>query len=527
MTIKNTSSNRRQFLKGSVVAGAAAAAGGAAAGLVPATAKADGVPEKWDKEVDIVIAGTGHAGLAAAIAASEAGAKVVVLEKLKKELEGGNSKVSGNMWWTPTNLAQALEYIGALCRGLTDKACIQALAEEMLKLNDWLQKLGIKPGPLGVFQPEYRELPGSTCVRTWSNGGGVGGGAGAALWTPLRQQLDKRNIEVMYEAPAKALIQLPSREIAGIRAEVGGKPYFIKANKAVILCCGGFEFNFEMQQNFLPGWPIYGQGSPGNTGDGIRMAQQAGAALWHMNNPLAGLGGIVVPEFAPVVIPISINSGYICVDKFGKRFMPEGRQSRHGFGHKEYLMFFDGLERDFTRLPCYYVFDETTRTRGPVASTGRKFGWFGWHSGYQWSRDNAAEIEKGWIIKGDTAADLAGKLGMKPADLEATITKFNGYCDSGVDPEFGRSRQGMVALKKPPYYAVKLYPIMYNTQGGPKRNPKCQVLDPFDQPIPRLYTAGELGSFWGWMYNGGGNNAECLCTGQIAARNAVAEKALA
>ena len=128
-----------------------------------------------------------------------------------------------------------------------------------------------------------------------------------------------------------------------------------------------------MQKQFLPGWPIYGQGSPGNTGDGIRMAQQAGAALWHMNNPLAGLGGMVVPEFAPVVIPISIaGSGYIRVDKFGKRFMSENRPSRHGFGHKEYLLFFDGVIGDFTRLPCYTIFDETTRLRGPLVSNSRQ-----------------------------------------------------------------------------------------------------------------------------------------------------------
>ncbi len=522
MAVKNTSPNRRQFLKGSVAAGAAVAAGGVAGGLAPATARADGAPSAWDKEVDVVIVGTGHSGLAAAITAADAGAKVVVLEKMKKELEGGNSKVSGNMWWTPTDLPQALEYIGGLCRGLTGKACIQALAEEMLKLNDWLQTLGINGGPLGVFQPEHPELPGAACVRTWSNGMG-----GAMLWTPLRAQVAKRNVEVMYEAPAKALIQMPSREIAGVRAEVAGKPCFIKAKKGVILCCGGFEFDFEMQKNFLPGWPIYGQGSPGNTGDGIRMAQQVGAGLWHMNNALAGLGGVVVPEFAPVVIPVGISGGYICVDKFGKRFMSENRPSRHGFGHKEYLLFFDGVVGDFTRLPCYDIFDETTRTRGPLVSSGRKFGWFGWHSGYQWSRDNSKEIEKGWIIKGESAADLAAKLGMKSSDLEATIAKYNENCKKGVDTDFDRPKRGLVAIDKPPYYAVKLFPIMYNTQGGPKRNPKCQVVDPFDQPIPRLYTAGELGSFWGWMYNGGGNNAECLCTGQIAARNAVAEKPLA
>jgi hypothetical protein len=225
------------------------------------------------------------------------------------------------------------------------------------------------------------------------------------------------------------------------------------------------------------------------------------------------------------VIPVSVPGGYICVDKFGKRFMSENRPSRHGFGHKEYLLFFDGVVGDFTRLPCYYVFDETTRLRGPLSSA-RKFGWFGWHGNYQWSRDNRAEIEKGWIIKGDTLADLAAKLDMKPADLEATVTKYNDYSRNGVDPDFGRPKQNLVAIEKGPFYAVKIFPVMYNTQGGPKRNAKCQVVDPYDQPVPRLYSAGELGSFWGWMYNGGGNNAECLCTGQIAARNVVALKPL-
>ena len=516
MAIENESVDRRRFLKSSGAAGAAVAGG-----LMAGSAQADTAPAKWDKEVDIVIVGTGHAGLAAAITATDAGAKVVILEKMKKEFEGGNSKVSGNMWWTPTDLPQALQYIGGLCCGLTDKDCIQALAEEMLKLNDWLKKQGVNPGTLGIFQPEHPELAGSACVRTWSNGQGE-----SPLWSPLRAQVEKRKIEVLYETPAKALIQSPTREIAGLRAEVAGKPYFIKAKKGVILACGGFEFDFEMQKQFLPAWPIYSQGSPGNTGDGIRMAQQAGAAVWHMNNALAGLGGMVVPEFAPVVIPVSMSGAYVCVDKFGKRFMSENRQSRHGFGHKEYLMFFDGVVGEFTRLPCYYIFDESVRTRGPISSSRRGFGWFGTHGGYQWSRDNSVEIQKGWILKGETLADLATKLGMKSEDLEASISKYNENCKQGTDPEFNRPRQNLVAIEKAPYYAVKIYPEMYNTQGGPKRNAKCEVVDPFDQPIPRLYTAGELGSFWGWMYNGGGNNAECLCTGQIAARNAVALKPL-
>jgi succinate dehydrogenase/fumarate reductase flavoprotein subunit len=195
---------------------------------------------------------------------------------------------------------------------------------------------------------------------------------------------------------------------------------------------------------------------------------------------------------------------------------------------KEYIMFFDGVIGDFTRLPCFTIFDETARSHGPLVSGNRgKFGWFSWHSGYEWSKDNSKEIEKGWIVKGETIAELAGKLGIKPEDLEATINHYNESCKKQVDPDFNRPKQSLIAIEKPPYYAVKVYPTMVNTQGGPRRNGKCQVMDPFGEPIPRLYTAGELGSFWGWMYNGGGNNAECLCTGQIAARNAVALKSLA
>ena len=185
VAIKDDLINRRAFLKGSAAAGAAVAAVGATAGLVSEAAKAEGVPAKWNKEVDVVIVGTGHAGLAAAITAADAGAKVLIIEKMKKEMEGGNSKVSGNMWWTPTDLPQAMQYIEALSYGLTGKECIQALAEEMLKLNDWLEKLGIQHTPLGIFQPEHPELAGSACVRTWGNNGSMDG----KQWIPLLEQV--------------------------------------------------------------------------------------------------------------------------------------------------------------------------------------------------------------------------------------------------------------------------------------------------------------------------------------------------
>jgi hypothetical protein len=153
-----------------------------------------------------------------------------------------------------------------------------------------------------------------------------------------------------------------------------------------------------------------------------------------------------------------------------------------------------------------------------------KFGWFGWFGGYQGSRDNSKEIEKGWIIKGETLADLANKLEMKPAELEASITRWNEQCKDKNDQDFGRPSRSLTPIEKPPFYCVKVYPATFNTQGGPRRNAKCAVVDPDNQPISGLYSAGELGSFWGWMYNGGGNNAEALCTGRMAARNILAKR---
>lgn len=516
--------SRREFLKGTAVGAAGVAASSALAGCAKKAAVPSTIPEKWDKEVDVIVCGTGFAGLAAAITAMEAGAKVVILEKASQEHEGGNSKVSGNMWWTPTDFDGGFAYVKAMAYGTTDDDSLRALVTEMVKLNDWLStKFGVQPAPIGgLFQPEHPQLPGAESVRTWGNEGKT---LGSQLYIPIREYVDQQKIEIMHETPAKELVQAPTGEILGVKAEKGGSPYLIKAKRGVVLATGGFEFDFEMQRQFLPGWPVYGRGTPYNTGDGIKMAQKVGAALWHMNNTLGGFGCLIVPEYAPVLINLRMPArGYIFTDKFSKRFMNEVRPNRHGFGHKEYQLFFDGVIGDFTRLPWWTVFDEATRTKGPLfMGKGTKFTWFAAHGGYEWSDDNSKEIEKGWILKGDTLADLAGKMKVDPQVLQATVDRYNEYCANGQDPEFERPAETLVPLSQGPFYAVQTYPATYNTQGGPKRNAKCQVVDVWGNPIPRLYSAGEIGSFWGWMYNGGGNNAEALCTGQIAGRNAAAE----
>ncbi|MBN1611568.1 MAG: FAD-binding protein [Polyangiaceae bacterium] len=475
------------------------------------------LPSEWDQEADVVVLGTGFAGLAAAIAATDAGAEVLILEKMAKAQEGGNSIISGNMWWTPTSATEGATYIKALCAGLTDDPYIQMLAQQMSQLNDWLSTLGITASALGIFQPEYPELPGSGSVRTWSNRG-TGG-----LWQPLKDAVTQRNVTILYETPAVDLILDPStREVKGAIATSGGKSINVKAKRGVILACGGFEFDYALQAQYLPAWPVYCQGTPGNTGDGIKMAVKAGAALWHMNNALAHVGCFVPDPTDPKSIPISLSlpNNCILVDKFGARFMNEKREERHGFGHKEYLFFFDGLEQVFSRIPCYGILDATGIA---TKLAGGLMGWYGKAGSSNWSANNSTEITNGWIKQGQTLAALGTAIGVDGNALNATVTRYNELCTAGTDADFGRSASTLKALTAAPYYAIPIYPLMYNTQGGPRRNEKCQVIDPFGTPIPRLYSAGELGSGWGWMYNGGGDAAECVVTGRLSGTNSAGE----
>jgi len=135
---------------------------------------------------------------------------------------------------------------------------------------------------------------------------------------------------------------------------------------------------------------------------------------------------------------------------------------------------------------------------------------------------------------------LARILGMNSENLKETVIAWNRDITQGEDTQFGRTvhseatekpaYQGQELpvlsspIKTPPYYALPLFPTLINTQGGPRRNSKAQVLDAFGDPIPRLFSAGELGSMWGLIYQGGGNITECMVFGRIAGKNAAAEK---
>ena len=113
-------------------------------------------------------------------------------------------------------------------------------------------------------------------------------------------------------------------------------------------------------------------------------------------------------------------------------------------------------------------------------------------------------------------------MGLDAAALADSVASWNRACERRHDPAFGRTLM-MIPIVNGPFYAVEMSPSMLNTQGGPRRNERAQIVRPDGSPIPRLYSAGELGSIYSYLYQGTGNIGECLAFGRIAGRNAVAE----
>lgn len=483
------------------------------------------IPEKWDLEADVVVVGFGGAGFAASVTAHELGADVLLLEKAPEGRHGGNTRVAGQGYLNTSNADSAATYLTALCGPYkVPETMIRVWAEEMSVNNDWLASLGADPQehqhqPEGI---EFPDLPGSDCVHKFHDGPKYGY---SLTWKKFESLVLERPIRVEYEMPARELIQDgATRAILGVRAEKGGRDVFVKARKGVILTCGGFENNQEMIRNYLAGMPYcYTSGSPYNEGDGITMAMSAGADLWHMNNFAGPSMALKVPEvpttFSMQALHFSkvIAGGMIVVGPDARRFCDEKFKTRHGKipAHGKWKPL-------TTPCPMHMIFDQDMMTAGPLYDMNPSHGWTPVVEKVEWSPDNSAELKKGWIKKAETVAALAKTIGLDPDALADTVGRWNADAEVGRDAEFGRTL--MVApLKKAPFYAVELSPAMLNTQGGPRRNEQAQILRPDGTPIPRLYSAGELGSIYSYLYQGTGNIGECLAFGRIAARNAVAE----
>jgi succinate dehydrogenase/fumarate reductase flavoprotein subunit len=482
------------------------------------------VPHDWDVEADVVVVGFGAAGMATAVTAHDLGGEVVILEKAPEGQEGGNTRVAGQGYLNTSAVEPAMAYLTALCGPYAvPEAMVAVWAEEMCRNNDWLAGLGCDPQehqhpPVGI---EFPDLPGSDCVHKFHDGPTYGY---SNTWNRFERLVKERPIRVLYETPGKQLIQHDiSKAILGVRS---GEGTTVKARKGVVLTCGGFENNQQMIRDYLPGVPYcYTSGTPYNEGDGITMAMSVGADLWHMNNYAGPSMALKVPEVATSFSMQALHyskeppGGMIVVGPDGRRFADEKYKTRHG------KVPVNGRWLPMaTPCPMFLIFDHSHFSAGPLYDKTPTHGWTQIVERYEWSADNSVELAKDWIKRADSLGALASAVGLDGAVLAETVGRWNEACAAGRDGEFGRTLM-MTPIASGPFYAVELSPSMLNTQGGPRRNERAQIVRPDGSPIPRLYSAGELGSIYSYLYQGTGNIGECLAFGRIAGRNAVAEAA--
>ena len=481
---------------------------------------------RWDYAIDVVVIGYGGAGSAAAITAHDAGAKVLILEK--NASGGGNTRISGGSVRTYADHDKAVEYIHTLCEGATDTGSIRAFVEESSKNAAWIEALGgtIVPSPPALVQGYPRMAPAAAFPHVRGADGigprlrvtGTTNLFGLELWKFLEGNVREREIPVLFSTPAQRLIRDGSGEICGVLAQAAEKNLRVRARRGVILACGGFEYSSSLHATYL-GQDYFALGDPACTGDGLRMAVDVGADLWHMSG-VAACFGYKVPDFPCSIGHKMPHGAYIYVDRTGRRFMDEPATDMHTVWF--HTSFVDPKSLERPRLPSHVIFDESTRAKGTIASTTvgsiRDY--------YEWSRDNTAEIAKGWIVAAPTVKELAARIGVDPAALTTTVASYNSMCADGADRDFGRPVDTLFSIERPPFYAATIWPTLLNTQGGPRRDAAARVIDVWGRPIARLYSAGELGSIWNRTYPGGGNVSEALAFGRVAGRNAAAESSL-
>ena len=515
--------NRRSFIKSAALGAGALAFGG----VIISSPKAEAAVKegKWDRTVDVVVVGYGGAGAAAAIAAADAKAKVLILEK--GESGGGSTYYSGGFFVSPKDTAGAVKYLMSCARAADDKTfdldeeILTGWAKEAGQNEVWFSSLGVNDlfQSLKGWYPDFDGADAYTSYQIKSNPSGVG------LWQVLSKAVESRKIEVLYKSPGTELVitrpKTDAAEVLGIIAGEGKGAKAIRARKGVILTTGGFDYDEKMKKDYLFPYPTYSVGHPGNTGDAIKIAAKTGADLWHMNS----LPAVLCYKFSDVVAYPSMlqlqaaGIAFILVNKYGKRFINEAMTYD---AVAKGLYTYDPARKEFPNIPSWSIFDEKTRAKVP-AGVGLPMG----KPIFTWSKDNSEELAKGWIMKGGTIEELAGKIGMDPKVLAATVSNYNQNCAQEVDPDFSRKR-GLIPIDQAPFYAIKGYPGHWATGGGPRINIRAQVLDTNGNVVKRLYTAGSASTLAvAFLYPLSGTAiGDCFAMGRIAGRNAAAEKNL-
>ena len=483
-------------------------------------------------EVDVIVVGYGAAGGTAALTAARNGADTLIIEKAERP--GGNSYSSSAMMIYPQDFAQKeqlVEYLHDVTLNTTPKELVQTFVDGLERNPEWFKTID---GELEVYDykradptisywiPDktFGQLPSAknlslelrrikpSSIATEATGG-------ARTWGLINRAIEKQaNVQVWTDTPVQEIVKNNLGQVIGVLVDKKGKTVFCKARKGVIMSCGGFEHDTELKRQYLRPPTLGASGAPSNTGDGIRMIETVGADLWHMDAEASAVG--TKPEGYESGFVLTVRRpGFIYVDSHGDRFCNEARLEAHNAGAA--FGQFDMQTYSYKSMPSFLIMDKENATGKPLAMD--IFSYNVVVEGYKWSENNQVEIDKGWIKKADTLAELAEITGIEEVTLLGTLTKYNNDCRNGVDSQLGRPVETLKPIDAP-YYAVNIEPLMYNTQGGPRRDVHSRVLAPGGTPIPNLYAAGEFGSIWGFRYQTSTNFSETIVFGRLAGEHA-------
>jgi fumarate reductase flavoprotein subunit len=440
---------------------------------------------------DIIVIGGGAAGWSAALAAVQAGASVLLLEKLSES--GGSSALSGGcLALAGTDLQAAQGVVDSpdllfkdLCevgQHVNDAALVRTYCDAQLEAYDWLKKAGV------TFSPVIETASGQSVPRVHT--------VDPADMVRALKAASERSGKVDYRPnmAAKILLMNEGGRAMGVRLEDGQD---LHAAKAVIVASGGFAKNADLMNQYAPQYAeaVFVAGA-GSQGDGLRMATAIGADLRDMDYVKGTFGKHPTDETNDHSLQ-AVYKGAIAVNQDGNRFVDESIS---------YKLLGDAVMAQPWHTG-YQIMDQgifdTGDNRVRILDFGRR-------------------LEEGLFYIGDTLEELAAQIEIDPDTLVATVARYNGYVDAGHDPDFGRKHlvHQHGALRKieiGPFYAYPSTAVVFGTYCGLRIDTSARVLRAGGTAILGLYAAGEVtGGFHGAAYMTGSALGKALVFGRIA-----------
>ncbi|HJX13102.1 MAG TPA: FAD-dependent oxidoreductase [Dehalococcoidales bacterium] len=470
-------------------------------------------------DADVVVIGGGLCGMAAAVAAAEKGAGVALLEK--KGGPGGNSAFVVGIFGAASPAQRRLGIDtppdGLFKMGMDyahwkiNPRILRAFIQKSGDTIGWLEARGIRFDNIPPLYPGH-------VIRTWHST--TARNVGPVILKALRQDAERRGVRLYFHTSAKKILTGGAGGVTGVLAEVKGQELRITA-RAVIIATGGYGGSPELLKKYRPSYResmIY-LGLPHLKGEGLLMATAIGAAT-------EGLGTLVLhTHFYPGtsdVNGLAQEPATLWVNANGRRFADETltfQPTECG----------NAIDRQPEKL-VYALFDEGIKNR--VVAEGLHKGDVGGKPGTAGTipanldTELRAEAARGGVRISDDWGDIAGWMGAAPEVLRATIDEYNRFCERGHDELFDKDRRYLLALRTPPYYAVRCHLCFLTTVGGIKINHRMEVLNGQDEPIPGLYAGGDTTGGWeGDTYCirlTGTTSGFAVNSGRIAGENAAA-----